>query len=545
MSRILGIDLGPRTVRMVIARPAHRRVTIDALIEAELPEPPPPPPPPVDESVAASDAPPEPPLRPGHADLSDAAISSLIAGLINPKLRPDAVVVNLPGDRTFFRRLELPATAQRELDSVLAFELESSIPLEIEGAVYDHRLLRTAPALPGEEPMLQVLTAIARTDHVQECIDLAKDAVHKEPDVVGAGPLTLADLVTIAPELDPSIPVSPAAAATTYCRLGPIAVLDLGEGSSDLVILDRGEPVFARTIEWGTDALPDDNRGILRELRQSLAGWRAIGGSAILAMYLTGPGATFEGAAAFLEAGLAIPVAPLGPLRVDGPGVDHAKLPAFSKAVALTVAGAGKTRAVNLRQGPLAIARSFAFLREKLPLLSGLATVILVSFGFSVVAEMRALSAERAILDQQLATTTKEVFNEETTDLDKVKQLIEKGPGSEEDPLPLVDAFDAMTQLSKAVPKEVVHDVAELDVARGHVVIQGLVPDGIDAQATADNIAAIMRENPCMKDVKVSKVTQALGEKQKYILELDLRCEDKKKKSDSAAPKKDDKEGAE
>ena len=104
----------------------------------------------------------------------------------------------------------------------------------------------------------------------------------------------------------------------------------------------------------------------------------------------------------------------------------------------------------------------------------------------------------------------------------------------EEDPFPHADGFDVMVELSKAVPKDVVHDVAEFDVARGHAVIQGLLPTGSDAQATVDKIAASFKLNPCMRDVKVSKVTQFGAEKQKYILELDVRCEEKKKKTDSS-----------
>ena len=55
-----------------------------------------------------------------------------------------------------------------------------------------------------------------------------------------------------------------------------------------------------------------------------------------------------------------------------------------------------------------------------------------------------------------------------------------------------------------------------------------LVPTGTDAQKAADRIAAAMRENTCLRDVKIQKVVQHNAEKQKYIMEMDLRCEDKK-----------------
>ena len=98
--------------------------------------------------------------------------------------------------------------------------------------------------------------------------------------------------------------------------------------------------------------------------------------------------------------------------------------------------------------------------------------------------------------------------------------------------MPRIDGFDVMVQLSKAVPKDIVHDVVELDVQRGKTVIQGVVP----AVADSDTIAKSMRENRCFKDVKVARTTQYGENKYKYQLELELKCEDKKKPKSTAEP---------
>src|SRR5205814_2952392 len=109
---------------------------------------------------------------------------------------------------------------------------------------------------------------------------------------------------------------------------------------------------------------------------------------------------------------------------------------------------------------------------DKVPLFAGLGAAILVSFGFSVLSQNRSLDSEHDMLEARLAAVTQEVLGESTSDPQKARDLLEHGPGSEEDPLPQADAFDVMVQLSKAVPKEVVHDVLEFDVARnGHVNI--------------------------------------------------------------------------
>jgi len=174
--------------------------------------------------------------------------------------------------------------------------------------------------------------------------------------------------------------------------------------------------------------------------------------------------------------------------------------------------------------------------------------VIVVSFAFSIVAQLRALGAERAILDAELKATTKDVFNEETADMARARELLDKGPAAgEEDPMPGADAFDVMLLYSESVPKEMggvplVHDVLEFDLNRGHVTITAVIPKDADAAATTDKIVAGMKENACFKDPKVQKTTQYGTDKQKYILELDIRCDDKKpaaKKPTDAAPKDD------
>jgi general secretion pathway protein L len=188
---------------------------------------------------------------------------------------------------------------------------------------------------------------------------------------------------------------------------------------------------------------------------------------------------------------------------------------------------------MTLRRGSLEAERSYPFLREKIPLLAGLGAVILVSFGFSVIAELRTLDTEHEMLTARLTAASRDVLGEETTDPDKAKELLDQGPGkNDEDPMPHVDAFDAMVGLSKSVPSDIIHDVVELDVARGHVTIQGTVPTVGDAE----NISKAMKDaNKCFKDVKIARTSQFTEGKQKYVLELDLKCEEKKKPADAAA----------
>jgi general secretion pathway protein L len=494
MSRLLGIDASKSSVRVAVLHTSYRKLTLESLAEVDI-------------ATVGSEV---------------LAIRAAIAGI-----KPDAAAIALSGEKSFYRRLDLPAAAQKEIASVLGFELEATVPFEMEEAVFDYRLLKlpsaTAPVAEGEAT-IPLFTAVARIADVRERISTVSQAIGIEPVRVGTGPLPLANLGSVMPEVEQ--------------HLGPVALLDLGDQTSDMLIVSGGDPVFARTLSRGTRGLPESAPALARELRQTLAAFRTQGGAPIAAMYLVGGGAIAAGAETFLGTELGVSILPLPRPRFEGLTEDHAtRLPRFAKAVALAFGLSGRGKGLNLRRGPLEAEQSYPFLREKIPLLAGLAAVIVVSFGFSMVAELQTLDAEHARLSARLAAASRDILGTETDEPDKARELLDQGPGkADEDPLPYVDAFDAMTALSRAVPKEVVHDIVEFDVSRGHVIIQGTVPSVGDAETIAKN----MKDNHCFKDPKISRTSQYTEGKQKYVLEFEFKCEEKKKKpegtpADSAA----------
>lgn len=488
MSRLLGIDADRSVVRTVLIRTAYRKVILEALGEASV------------------------------ADAGGSQIEALKMAL--GATRPDAAAVAISGEQTFYRRLDLPAAAQKEIESVLAFELEATVPFEMEDAVFDYRVLKKEPG----SATIPVFAAVARVSDVRERIAAVREAIGIEPERVGTGPLPFANLDAVMPDLS-----KPASAAA-----GPVVILDLEHHTSDVLILSGGEPVFARTLSRGTAGLPGTAPMLARELRQTIAAWRNLGGEPPAGMYLIGGGASVEHAEWFLSNEVGLSCLPLPQPKLEGITPEQAAaLPRFAKALALALGLAGRAKGLNLRRGALEAERSYPFLREKIPLLAGLGTVIALSFGFSVVAELRGLDAEKEGLLASLSAASRDVLGEETSDPERARELLESGPGGgDEDPMPRVDAFDVMVQLSKAVPKEVVHDVIELDVNRAHATITGVVPSVADAQAIGEKL----KEHRCLRDVKVGRFSQFAEGKQKYVLEMDLRCEDKKKKKSGAEP---------
>lgn len=501
MATYLGIDIGQTLVRAVLVRTSYRKLTIEGMGACELG---------------------------GLADPAE-AIRFAVGGL---GARCDGVAVSLPGERLFLRKLELPAAALRQLTEVIPFEIEAQIPFELEHAVFDFRPLPRG----RDTDKIGVFTAIARTEEVRERIELIKLATNHEPELVLPGAFSLAALVPMLPEL---------------ASAGQIAILDIGAVRTEVLLVQNGEVSFARTLSVGTQGLPASAPVLARELRQTLAAWRAAGGGLLDAMYISGGGALSPGADVFLagELGVAVRMLPMPAFEGLSPE-QSAQLPRFAKALGLALSVSQRGKHLNLRQGPLKFERGYGFLRDRVPALVALGVVIALSGAFSMWAELRALGAEREVLEKALYAVSKEILGEGTTEPERAKTLLDQGPGGKDaDPLPPVDAFDVLAQLADNIdPGALKHDLDEVDVQRGspqsvpRVTLHGVVPKVQDAE----DLSTLLKQFPCFQEVKVVKTSQQIGgEGQKYHMEFELRCASAGAKAaagaSSAAPAKEDK----
>jgi len=492
MARYLGIDIGTTSIKAAVVRSAYRKLVLEGLASA-----------------------PVPPDGDRTAAIREAALAALGAG------SADAVATSLPGTQTTLRTVRIPEAAARQLADVLPFELESQLPFDLEGSVLDWRVLEGHTNEEG----IAVLAAVARVEDAQRRIDLVKTSIGLEPERLGTGAFPIANLAPF---------------ATVLSEARTVAILDLGTKTSDLLFLEAGEPVFARTLSLGTDGLPQTAPKLAREIRLSLAAFRAQGGKPPDEIFLCGGGAFVSGAESFLSAELERPVRRLPPIMIEmgeAAGPRAQELPLYAGAIGLALGLGGGERDVDLRKGPLAYERGWGWLREKVPVLVGLGAVIAVSFVFSSCTAIYAASKERTTLEAALGTVTGEVFGEETTSADRANELLAAQSATEEDPLPHADAFDVMVRLSEHIPQSMTHDVEELDVQKGHVTIHGIVGTITEAQSIATSLAT----EKCFSDVKNTRISQVVGgERQKYVLDLDLKCPEdvhatKKKKTDAAA----------
>ncbi len=496
MSLWLGIDIGTSSVKAALVRSQRQRTTLEAIAVAELADW-------------------------GSAEECVRVVADACTG---GKLKTvEGVAVGLEGTRTAVHILTVPGEVEKQLGDVLTFELEAQLPFALMGnAVFDYRVLEVVPASENDEGSVKAITAIARIDEVMQQIELVRGALGVEPERIGAGPFTLVSLVAHVPELQAP---------------GPLCIVDLGGHSTDFILLENGQVMFARTLTSGIAAESGGPHRIARDVKNTMAAYRSTGGRAPELVYICGGGSYVSGVHVALADDLDLPVELLPTPTVDftnaSPFEDY-ELTRYSKALSLAISLYGRTAGMNLRRGELRFSRGFDWIRERVPQLAGLTALFLVSFFFSGAAQIFLLQREVASLEHALEKVTGEVLGEAKSNPDEARQAVaaQQG-GSDENPMPHADAFDVMVRLSEMVPTSMTHDVEELDVQKGHVTVHGIVDSIPDAQSIAQSI----RSEPCFSDVRISRTSAVVGgNRQKYMMEFDLRCpEDQKAKR---APKK-------
>lgn len=506
----IGIDIGTTSVKAAVLRTAYRKLSLMGLAQA-----------PIDTTV-------------GDARESTVLAIRQAVGLALATTPGssggDGYATALDGGLAAIRVVRLPASAQKQVGDVLPFELDGEIPFDVTECVLDYRVLSSGRTSETEADKLEILVAAAPIEQVRARIDLLKEATTLEPERVGVGAMPVSNLVSILPAL------------TTE---SPVAIVDVGRRSTEVLIMKGGEPVSARMLSCGTEGLPSSAGRLARELRLTIGSYRAAGGAPLARVYLCGGGAFEQGAEAFLSGELEVPVEKLPPPTIEAPTVGATlaeQTPIYARALGLAMGLAARPLGLDLRRGPLSFERGFAWVKEKIPVLAGLSAVIIVSFLFSTWAQLYSLSKERETLEAALAKVSKEVLNEETASAARANELLGQLTNvADDDPMPHTDAFDMLVKFSQALQKpeteQIVHDIEELDVQKGHVTVHGIVGSIPEAQT----VATTLKAEHCFSDVKISRTNQVVGgDRQKYVMEFDLKCPEdvkgQKKKDTAAAP---------
>jgi type IV pilus assembly protein PilM len=550
---ICGIDVGAFSIKFVVFEVGFRQTVFRGAFEEMINE--------------------------GPEPLMTRQVAALREGL--SRVSSDATLyLALPGDALSIRSLDLPFADQRKVDQVIGYELEGQIVHALDDVVFDHVTVRS-----GDDGS-HVLAVAARRDVVSAWLDTLKSE-GIDPRALYAAPVVYHTLEIADPAADGEAGRVP-------------AILDLGHQRTNLFIGRDGEALFARTLTRGGAALTTAlaqtlsvergraeqiKRGearlvpatagpvgaaemridqtlrtalapLIREVRQTLASFRASSRLEVNALYVTGGTARLKGMLPFLEEELGLPtvyltvpntlqgVASAGraiaKARLErdgeedtvvdgGPGEETtafsrqaSESSAFALATAIGLAAGRGGRELDLRRGPFLYRASFSVLRQKAPRLVLLGASMLVAAGLDFSASLSNLRSERKTLDARLKTATTEVFGAPRTDAKAVVQTLRKGFKEELAPVPKATAYDLLDQISKKMPPadKIKLDIGELDIKAKKTFIKGTV----DSATAVDEIAEKLKEIECYDEVTKGAVTEVSGETKQFTLSVGAKC---------------------
>ena len=556
---ICGIDVGAYSVKFAFLEVGFRTHRLRGLLETPVPA--------------------------GEAPLLQRQMDAVRDGLaqVSSEVTP---FFALPGDQLSVRVLELPFSDSRKIDQVVGYELEGQIVHAIEDVVFDHLVV-------GQKPEgSTVMAAAARREDLATIID-AGDERNIHPRALYAAPLIYRTLLPLA--------VGGGADAPLPCQ----AVIDFGHQRTNICFVRAGDPIFARTIRRGGEHLTaaiakafkaDVERAeqakredaflasagrlattplgqkldtvlrealapTIRELNQTLAGFRAVNRFEVDALLMVGGGGRLAGLLPFLEAELGIParfpstrpaLESGGEQSADGAGEEGAAPESDTHALAsaIAIAASRGSREIDFRRGPFVYRASFSILRQKALHIAALAGALLLAGGIDLGARYSQLKNERKLLDKDLKTATQELFGQPRDDAKAISQLMKRGFREELAPVPKATAFDLLDQISRKMPPGVPRpaegtkpepvtpgatpteapkpaaggaiklDISELEIRPKKTFMKGTV----DTAAAVDEMAAKLKEIDCFEEVTKGAITEVSGGAKQFTLTVGAKC---------------------
>jgi Tfp pilus assembly PilM family ATPase len=472
------------------------------------------------------------------------------------------VYLALAGEMVTLRVLDLPFADARKIEQVVGYEMEGQIIHELNDVILDHRVLSARGQVAEGDVGCRALVVAARIEDVREFLAVM-EAEGADPRAVYVAPLLYRPR-TPAVVIDNEPP---------GCRV----IADIGHRRTNLCFAVGEEPVFARTILHGGEALTralqrasqgswdweraeqgkaqigfvaSRNRPAtsntearvdailrpaiqpwLRDVRQTLTSFTTRDKAPIEEILLCGGGARLGNLAGFLEEELGIAVRPLIPPPEPKEGPDGQLLGAeletpesdrFVLADGIAQTAARGHKEIDLRRGEFQYRASFSIVRQRASHLVVLAAALVACIGIHATITLRRLSAEQKVLQTQFQSATKELFGAARMEAADVTAALRRSFRDEMAPLPKATAYDLLDAISNKIPdaEKVQINVDDLDIRPKKTTIKGT----IDSAAAVDEIVAKLKEIECFEEISKGPISEVAGGAKQFSLSIASKC---------------------
>jgi type IV pilus assembly protein PilM len=526
-SRIIGLDIGTTSLRVVVLDAGFRSLSVVEMCETEIS---------LAAPLASQDTSEETAPTPDATASRILAVSEALERLrAQGMLEAEGFGVAATSEGIYLTPLALPFSGAKEIGAVLVPQLDGRIPEEVESLQLAFTVGNRLPS--GEH---QVFVAAAKPEAVADRLETLA--------AWGIDPRVL--------ELSP-FPVAAAAAWLLGPTPEPVAVLDIGAQRASLVVIADQKVEFVHTVSGGgalvtaavMRAFPDLDeetarlgkhrdgsllmpaegeawtedeelvfsaceegvKPLVRDLRRSLHAHATQWGRPVTRLYLTGGGSQLRGLPEYLGSALSLETELLPATRPEVVAMPDLaeQLPTFTTALGLALRAAGMQSAtgLDLRVGASAFKGTTEHLRGRLVEMAAWGAAIVAALMMMLVARASLLQAEVDVLDAELTKLTTEVMGKPVTGSESILKAI-KESGDEASFIPKQSAFDIFAAVTAAVQatSDEGYDAkakqVEVDLQRKQFLIKGIA----DTAESVDALETKLSEIACIKEIKRGSV---------------------------------------
>lgn len=164
------------------------------------------------------------------SDVGRRKMGEIVLGAVQQAgIRTKNIALGLPARKTYTAVIEVPNAPEKELDKTIKYELDQYIPMAIDEAKVDYAILGESPIDNTKAEVLVSSTAITYAEERMESMEaLGLNVIAQEPE-----PIAMARAL--------------APVGITDARL----IIDVGETSTDLVMVYNGAPRLVRSVPGG------------------------------------------------------------------------------------------------------------------------------------------------------------------------------------------------------------------------------------------------------------------------------------------------------
>jgi type IV pilus assembly protein PilM len=483
----VGIDLGSHSVKIAVATAGLRGVNVLNTYEERV--------------------------IPGDGEDALAASTRVAIQMLRERgLTHMPTGIALPGGLGNYRVLKFPFGDQKRIAQAISFELEGQFATPISGLEYDHIV---GPTHGGGG---RALVVAVKRDPLDQTVEAFRRG-GADVRLVTVAPVALAQVLTkkvasLPPSADESL--RPAA-----------IVVDIGERTTELVVLSDKVPIAIRTLRRGgrlvtralqkaygfdiagaevakerdaflphaaLESLSSDQKAsaeqtaqalepIVREIEHTRMWLRSECESELTEIRLTGAGTELKGLQPYLQEQLGLPVHFAEPGETVGVrGTADTKWTRASVAVGTAFASA-KRPLIQLYD-VTAVATDGNWLQDKFMTLASLGIAIVAFAAVDTIVKVKAMEAERDQYVSELESISSTVFGEALGGLSDVEDRLAAVDGAAlTDQLPDRGAFEVFEMITKAAAPTDAGQGPTDNVVLGDGVVPGVDPGGGDPNA--------------------------------------------------------------